>query len=52
MPNKSRPLVAIGHMCAAMPPLYRIDVGKWVFYALDEVEKQRAPDRIEVEVVV
>ncbi len=31
-----RPLVAAGHVYVAMPPLYRIDVGKEVFYALDE----------------
>ena len=33
----------------AMPPLYRIDVGKEVFYALDEGEKQGVLDRIEAE---
>jgi topoisomerase-4 subunit B len=32
-----------------MPPLYRIDVGKEVFYALDEAEKQGVLDRIEAE---
>jgi topoisomerase IV subunit B len=32
-------LVAAGHVCVAMPPLYRIDVGKEVFYALDEEER-------------
>jgi topoisomerase-4 subunit B len=31
-----RPLVKAGHVFVAMPPLYRIDVGKEVFYALDE----------------
>ena len=31
-----RPLVEAGHVYVAMPPLYRIDVGKEVFYALDE----------------
>ena len=35
-----RPLVENGHIFVAMPPLYRIDVGKDVFYALDEGEKQ------------
>jgi len=33
----------------AMPPLYRIDVGKQVFYALDEAEKQGLLDRIAAE---
>ncbi|MBO68301.1 MAG: DNA topoisomerase IV subunit B [Acidiferrobacteraceae bacterium] len=33
-----RPLVEAGRICIAMPPLYRIDVGKKVFYALDEGE--------------
>jgi topoisomerase-4 subunit B len=32
-----------------LPPLYRIDVGKEVFYALDEGEKQGVLDRIEAE---
>ncbi len=32
-----------------MPPLYRIDVGKEVFYALDEGERQGILDRIEAE---
>jgi topoisomerase-4 subunit B len=44
-----RPLVAAGHVHVAMPPLYRIDVGKEVFYALDEAEKQGVLDRIEAE---
>ncbi len=44
-----RPLVAAGHVFVAMPPLYRIDVGKEVFYALDEGEKQGVLDRIEAE---
>ncbi|MGK2959763.1 MAG: DNA topoisomerase IV subunit B [Candidatus Malihini olakiniferum] len=34
-----RPLVAGGHVYVAMPPLYRIDLGKEVYYALDEEEK-------------
>jgi topoisomerase-4 subunit B len=34
-----RPLVEQGRVFVAMPPLYRIDVGKEVFYALDEAEK-------------
>lgn len=36
-------------MYVAMPPLYRVDVGKEVFYALDESEKQGILDRIEAE---
>ncbi len=44
-----RPLVAAGHVFVAMPPLYRIDIGKQVFYALDEAEKQGVLDRIEAE---
>jgi topoisomerase-4 subunit B len=32
-----------------MPPLFRIDVGKEVYYALDEAEKQGILDRIEAE---
>jgi topoisomerase-4 subunit B len=39
-------LVAAGHIYVAMPPLYRIDVGKQVFYALDDSEKQGVLDRI------
>jgi topoisomerase-4 subunit B len=38
-----------GHVYVAMPPLYRIDVGKQVFYALDEAEKKGVLDRIEAE---
>lgn len=44
-----RPLVAAGHVFVAMPPLYRIDVGKDVYYALDDGEKQGVLDRIEAE---
>ncbi len=44
-----RPLVADGHVYVAMPPLYRIDVGKDVFYALDDAEKQGILDRIAAE---
>lgn len=44
-----RALVDQGHIYVAMPPLYRIDVGKEVFYALDEEEKQGVLDRIEAE---
>ena len=35
-----RKLVEDGHIYVSMPPLYRIDVGKEVFYALDETEKE------------
>jgi topoisomerase-4 subunit B len=41
-----RPLVEAGHVFVAMPPLFRIDVGKETFYALDEAEKQGILDRI------
>lgn len=44
-----RPLVEKGHVYVAMPPLFRIDVGKEVFYALDEHEKQGVLERIEAE---
>lgn len=44
-----RPLVAGGHVYVAMPPLYRIDVGKQVFYALDEAERAGVLDRIQAE---
>ena len=36
-----KPLVKAGHVYAAMPPLYRIDAGSLVHYALDEEEKAR-----------
>jgi topoisomerase-4 subunit B len=44
-----RTLVAAGHIYVAMPPLYRIDVGKDVYYALDDAEKQGVLDRIAAE---
>ncbi len=44
-----RKLVQEGHVYVAMPPLYRIDVGKKVYYALDDDEKQGVLDRIEAE---
>jgi topoisomerase-4 subunit B len=44
-----RPLVEAGHIYVAMPPLFRIDVAKEVYYALDEPEKQGILDRIEAE---
>ena len=36
-----RPLVEKGHLFVAQPPLFRIDQGKDVFYALDEDEKDQ-----------
>jgi topoisomerase-4 subunit B len=42
-------LVAAGHIYIAMPPLYRIDIGKKVEYALDEVERDAILARIEAE---
>ncbi len=44
-----RPLVAAGHVYVAMPPLYRIDVAKEVFYALDDDEKNGIIERIRAE---
>jgi len=44
-----RALVEAGHIFIAMPPLYRIDVGKEVYYALDDAEKQGILDRIAAE---
>jgi len=40
-------LVNAGHVFVAMPPLFRVDVGKQVFYALDETERQIIMDRVE-----
>jgi topoisomerase-4 subunit B len=40
-------LVVAGHVYIAMPPLYRIDIGKKIEYALDESERQAILDRIE-----
>ncbi|MBX2868756.1 MAG: DNA topoisomerase IV subunit B [Acidiferrobacterales bacterium] len=42
-------LVDTGRVCVAMPPLYRIDVAKKVFYALDEEEKNKVLENIEKE---
>lgn len=42
-------LVQQGHLFVAMPPLYRIDCGKEVYYALDEAEKNGVLDRISAE---
>ncbi|WP_416885115.1 DNA topoisomerase IV subunit B [Marinospirillum sp.] len=39
-------LVEGGHVYVAMPPLYRIDCGKEVFYALDDQEKEAVLDRL------
>ena len=43
-----KPLIQAGHVYIAMPPLYRIDVGQKVFYALDDSEKQAVLQQIEV----
>lgn len=40
------PLVKNGHVYVAMPPLYRIDCGKEVYYALDDAERQGIIDSI------
>ena len=42
-------LVREGHVYVAMPPLYRIDIGKDVYYALDEAEKEGVLERIRAE---
>jgi topoisomerase-4 subunit B len=42
-----RPLVANGHVYVAMPPLFRIDAGKNVYYALDEAERDQLLKKIE-----
>lgn len=44
-----KPLVDAGRVHVAMPPLYRIDVGKEVFYALDDAEREEVLARIESE---
>lgn len=41
-----KPLVKAGHVFVAMPPLYRIDAGKIVHYALDDEEKVRIIDHL------
>ncbi len=41
-----RPLVAAGHIYIAMPPLYRVDAGKQVYYALDGDERDGILDRL------
>jgi len=42
-----RSLVEAGHIFIAMPPLFRIDAGKKVFYALDDDERRATLDRLE-----
>ena len=44
-----RPMVVAGHVFVAMPPLYRIDIGKQVYYALDDGERQGLLDRLQAE---
>ena len=44
-----RPLVEAAHVYMAMPPLFRIDVGKEVFYVLDDEERRGVLDRIKAE---
>ena len=44
-----RPLVQRGHVFVCMPPLFRIDIGKNVYYALDEGERKGILDRIAAE---
>lgn len=44
-----RKLVEAGHVYIAMPPLYRIDAGKEVFYVLDHEERQGVLDRLKAE---
>jgi len=41
-----RNLVRNGHVYVAMPPLYRIDLGKEVHYALDDEEKAAIMDKL------
>ncbi|MBT3144723.1 DNA topoisomerase IV subunit B [Neptunomonas phycophila] len=44
-----KPLVDAGHIYVAMPPLYRIDAGKEVYYALDDAEKDGITERLRAE---
>ncbi|MBK1695292.1 DNA topoisomerase IV subunit B [Chromatium weissei] len=44
-----RRLVAEGHVYVAMPPLYRIDIGQQVYYALDDDEKNNVMERLTTE---
>lgn len=41
-----KPLVEAGHIYVAMPPLYRIDIGKEIYYALDEMERDNILNRV------
>ncbi|KTC83770.1 DNA topoisomerase IV subunit B [Legionella brunensis] len=41
-----KPLVQAGHVFVAMPPLYRVDAGKEVHYALDDEEKQKIVNKL------
>ena len=36
-----KPLIDHGHVFLAQPPLYRIDIGKQTFWALDDLHKER-----------
>ncbi len=40
-----RPLIELGHVYLAQPPLYRIDVGKETYWALDEPDRERIEKR-------
>jgi topoisomerase-4 subunit B len=42
-------LVREGHVFVAMPPLFRVDVGKQVFYCLDDEEKRLMLEKVERE---
>jgi topoisomerase-4 subunit B len=44
-----RPLIEAGNVYIAMPPLFRIDAGKQVFYALDQAERDGILDRLVAE---
>jgi topoisomerase-4 subunit B len=44
-----KPLVQAGHIYVAMPPLYRIDAAKDVYYALDDAEREGVIERIKAE---
>ncbi len=44
-----RPLVEAGHVYVAMPPLYRIDLAKEIYYALDEAERDGILERLAAE---
>jgi topoisomerase IV subunit B len=44
-----RPLVSNGHVYVAMPPLYRIDAGKQIYYALDDAERDQLLKKLEKE---